>query len=121
MIDFTKPVQTSDGRAVRILCTDANCSSNGEAQPIVGLVGDHYCPMAWCLDGRYYGASTETSDLDLVNVPPPKKKAQVEVRLLRDHRGVYASAYMHDPALAPSWTGNFIAVTTIEIEYEDKP
>lgn len=69
-IDFNKPVQTRDGRKVRILCRDRNSS-----QPIVGLITS---PLdgkeelhSWHEDGRrlhgpgFYGYN----DADLINIP----------------------------------------------------
>jgi hypothetical protein len=63
MIDFTKPVQTRDGRKVRILCTDRK-----DNRPIVGLVpgnGDEQI-YSWHACGNY--VSNEHC-LDLINVP----------------------------------------------------
>jgi hypothetical protein len=64
-LDFSKPVQTRDGRAVRILCTNAKNRSN----PVIGLIdaGDRESLVEWRSDGRYFG-NTE-SECDLVNVP----------------------------------------------------
>lgn len=76
-IDFTKPVQTRDRRAVRILCTD-----RATDRPVVGLVGNEV--VAWRKDGSYY----ETGEclLDLVQAPPPKAEKTVTV-LLRKRVG----------------------------------
>ncbi len=49
MLDFTKPVTTRDGRAVRILCTDGQ-----GRRPVVGFVeGDEY-PSTWSKDGTFH-------------------------------------------------------------------
>lgn len=66
-VDLTKPVQTRDGRAARILCTDRKHSEH----PVVALVKCHdfqeHC-YTFSADGRNLpGLGT---DLDLVNVPP---------------------------------------------------
>lgn len=67
-LDLTKPVQTRDGRAVRILCTDRKGK-----YPIIGLMPDRddgSCEMliSWSGDGHYGGAANYKA-LDLVNVP----------------------------------------------------
>ena len=65
-LDLTKPVQTRDGRKVRILCTDMD----GEYDSIVGIVMNtnesEQCE-SWRPDGHYYDTSETNSDL--VNVP----------------------------------------------------
>ena len=66
-LDLTKPVQTKDGRPVRILCTDRE----GTDWPVVGLVtcGDEEYHMYWMSNGN---PKWNTED-KLVNVPPPKQ------------------------------------------------
>ena len=66
MIDFNKPVQTRDGRKVRILCTDAN-----SAFPVVGLIidgGEFDTLETWDSTGCCYEKRTADED-DLINVP----------------------------------------------------
>jgi len=65
MIDLTKPVQTRDGRKVRVLCTDMKSET-----PIVGVVTqpagkEEAC--WWYADGRY--SLTPGHSADLINVP----------------------------------------------------
>jgi len=63
-IDFTKPVQTRDGRKVRILCTDRQ----GE-KPVVGLAAERDGSdsiFAWSADGRHLHGCP---NLDLVQAP----------------------------------------------------
>lgn len=65
-VDLTKPVQTRDGRAARILCTDRkhlDC-------PVVALVlvDGSELVRSFYPDGRYLGGGA--NDNDLVNVPP---------------------------------------------------
>lgn len=70
MLDLTKPVQTRDGRAVRIYVTD------GEGdQPVVGAVTSEECsnPRAWNADGTYF-ADRSLSSWDLLNVPEKHKR-----------------------------------------------
>lgn len=69
-IDFTKPVQTRDGRAVRILCTDRT----GSNRSIVGLVvcwdGTDIL-YEWFTDGgvTQSRATGRQYPDDLINVP----------------------------------------------------
>lgn len=63
--DPTKPVQTRDGRAARILATDAK----NACYPIIAVIqtsaGEK--PQSYTLEGRFcFGV---TDDTDLVNVP----------------------------------------------------
>lgn len=66
-LDFTRPVQTRDGRAVRILCTDASTSltGSGTPQPVVGIIDGYSSPQMWCLDGRYW-PHVRMHDSDLI-------------------------------------------------------
>ncbi len=75
MLDLTKPVQTRDGRKVRILCTDRK-HTNKEYGPVVGLITQkdgNETYQSWFLDGRLYGDQGadrgRKTDQDLVNSP----------------------------------------------------
>lgn len=61
-IDWTKPVRTKDGRAVRVLCTDGP----GD-YPVVGFVGHNTAPEQWTLDGEWIKDDIHENDLE--NVP----------------------------------------------------
>lgn len=65
LLDLTKPVQTRDGRQVRILCTDMIGTF-----PMVGLIkghcGDEDVAM-WTSDGKY--RLFDDCEHDLMNVP----------------------------------------------------
>ena len=63
MIDLTKPVQTRDGRKVRVLCTDGP-----EEFPIAGYVEGATMPSIWASDGKFNPRSN-CAYLDLINVP----------------------------------------------------
>lgn len=89
MIDFTKPVQTRDGRKVRILATDARTD-----YPVVGLVEQPVgieSTESWTLEGSWY-SNGRLSSYDLVNVPgfDPTKPVQTRngrpVRILATDR-----------------------------------
>ena len=66
MLDLTKPVQTRDGRKVRVLCTDMK----SEHDTVVGLVetGGIESTSTWQSDGRFFSNLGEDR-LDLINVP----------------------------------------------------
>ena len=77
-LDLTKPVQTRDGRPVRILCSDAPgdwC--------IVGLIGEKV--LSWQANGQY--STLRESQADLVNVPPKPAEQTAEVILYRTAKG----------------------------------
>ena len=62
MIDYTKPVQTRDGRPVTILSTE------GRGQyPVIGYVGKDTAMKKWSAEGNYSTDGDRT--LDLINVP----------------------------------------------------
>ena len=66
MIDCNKPVQTRDGRKVRILCTDMKARDS-----VAGVITDtdgEDTVDAWQADG-HYNISTDASNSDLINVP----------------------------------------------------
>ena len=63
MLDFNKPVQTRDGRKVRVLCTDGR----GD-HPVVGYAACQNYLYSWRLSGHRYNTD-ETTITDLINVP----------------------------------------------------
>lgn len=69
-LDLTKPVQTHDGRPVRILCTDAA----GE-YPVVGIEkdGEKDTVRRWTKDGRFATYSRGPHSHDLINVPVKRR------------------------------------------------
>ncbi len=69
MLDLTKPVQTRDGRKVRILCTDMKSGCN--SAPIVGLIMEKQgfeTMYNWFEGGSMYPSSGDCNT-DLVQVP----------------------------------------------------
>lgn len=76
-LDLNKPVQTRDGRPVRILCTDARF---GPGHRIVGLIdnggADTWC--SWKPSGFAFQDGMERN-YDLINVPPKPVKYYVHV------------------------------------------
>lgn len=63
MIDFKKKVATRDGKAVRILCTDAPGK-----WPVIGLIEGQEGAYSWTLGGHQLGVQAPQAS-DLVNVP----------------------------------------------------
>jgi len=62
-LDLTKPVQTRDGRKVRVLCTDGP----GES-PVIGIVDDGCDDVCrWPLNGR--ATMNVDMSIDLINTP----------------------------------------------------
>ena len=66
MLDLTKPVQTRDGRKVRILCTDGP-----EKFPIAGYIDGSAEPDCWRRTGAWGHDADRHYQNDLVNVPTP--------------------------------------------------
>ena len=85
MIDFSKPVQTRDGRKVEIITT------NGRGLwTVVGYVGNEAITRHWRGDGASF---TERQNFDLINVPEP--------------RMVYLRAYCDGSVSASNNNGTF--------------
>ena len=66
-LDLTKPVQTRDGRKVRVLATDRKGAAY---YPVLGLLTQadgEETVESWTLVGEFY--SGDTDEADLVNVP----------------------------------------------------
>ena len=78
-LDLTKPVQTRDGRPVRILCTDRK-HFEGSVVALVLMDGKEMV-RSYNLDGRYLMSSP--SDIDLINVPP-KVRSEVYRNVYRE-------------------------------------
>lgn len=62
-IDWTKPVQTRDGRSVEIITTKGR-----ENQPVLGYVADRTELWSWFSDGHFLSQRTYSLN-DIVNVP----------------------------------------------------
>ena len=119
MIDFTKPVQTKDGRSVRILCTDAN-----SPYPIVGLVngvsdsegGCEYV-LSWTRDGVISNVPGDDS-VDLVNAPH-RVKVKIIVYTNPDDGGdiVYWAYALVEGCPMPTWLNSMVIVATTPMEW----
>lgn len=69
-LDLTKPVQLTDGRPVRIICTDA-----GVKWPIVGMVLDNSVVVRFAVDGT----PPTFGGCHLQNIPPPARFVWINV------------------------------------------
>lgn len=86
MIDFTKPVQTRDGKPVRILCTDRK----GDL-PVIGLLtlsDGREMVQSWHQNGMLCNGHSVN---DLINVPQRHKHADLMI------------AYANDPTIQIQW------------------
>lgn len=111
-LDLTKPVQTRDGRSVRILCDNMKTD-----QPVVGVVtnndGREFVAQ-WDVSGKFYQRSPHEGPIDLINVPPKPVKYYAHV-YRHDDGGVWIGAVQLDSGLRcpPSGWG---FIKTIEFE-----
>lgn len=62
-IDFTKPVQTKDGRPLEIV----TIRGRGD-YPVIGFIGDSTAPSTFTADGKFF-LGLENNNEDLENVP----------------------------------------------------
>ena len=69
-LDLTKPIQTRDGRAVRILASDVKGT-----YPLVAAVTrrntNREAVEAYTIEGRFL--NNRENPLDLINLPPPRE------------------------------------------------
>jgi hypothetical protein len=85
-IDWTKPVQTRDGRKVRVLCTDGP----DLRYPVIGVADGGLCPETWTIDGVHF-ANGVPSDLDIINTPDPPVTVTRWVNVYPDMERFYRS------------------------------
>lgn len=116
-LDLTKPVQTRDGRPVRILCTDAR---RGTDQHVVGLIdnnGFNDVVCVWGQDGTVYSKKIDDAVCGLINVPPKPVKYYAYV-YRRPNGCVWIGNCEADDGLRvpPSCDGRSEFVKTIEFE-----
>ena len=88
-IDFTKPIQTRDGRKWTKYCTDAP-----GRYPVHGYIEGEERPDAWKLDGSLY--AYPGSPGDLVNVPPKMVKVDCWINIYRYHVQAHATKSLAD-------------------------
>jgi hypothetical protein len=123
-LDLSKPVQTRDGRAVRILCTDAE----GDF-PIVGLVKNeagttsmHATSVySWKICGQYLW-NPHLDDCDLINVPRKAVGYLVVYPggMIQGRPQSPGTEYLFKtPSLAKTYAGSDGKVVSIEYEVAD--
>lgn len=116
MIDFTKPVQTRDGRKVEIYSTD-----NGGVYPVHGrmysITEDAWGVGTWTETGAKF--ANERSGMDLINVKEKEKK-QRWANVYRQGDSYYIGrTYLSRDAAQVRRADNESYVATIPIEFED--
>lgn len=121
-LDLSKPVQTRDGRKVRILCTDRKAATHERRYPVVALVSDRdgadECVYYFTLDGEFNCFGRDQSS-DLVNVPEPERAVWVNVFIDRDGEEYFDQRSYPSRvvaiASAPSCSSKLLAC--IEVKY----
>ena len=86
MIDWTKPVQTRDGRKVMIYCTNAP-----GMYPVHGRIEGERRASSWTLDGAVIEGSR--GPCDLVNVPPKMLKVDCWINVYPDKVQIHVSRF----------------------------
>ncbi|MCF0114068.1 MAG: hypothetical protein HUJ56_01855 [Erysipelotrichaceae bacterium] len=121
------PVQTVDGRPVKLIFFDMN---NELGKPVVGIVpnggltGTSDFLETWTINGTVYNLNLTPSDpLDLVMVPD-KKKGWINIYKDRsnDAAPAHTGSYIHkskESALKGAAGRDGTYITTIEIEWEE--
>lgn len=110
-LDLTKPVQTRDGREVRVYATDGYGS-----HPIHGAIKSvgEWQMVSWQKGGQIYELSAINRS-DLVNVPTPKHKLTAYMNVYKC--GTIAS--FTSRALADRYPRNRVACIPVTVEYEE--
>ena len=91
-IDWSKPLQTKDGRSARVICSNLV----NELFPICCAVmedGEEHA-YTYSVDGRYL--KYRSNDLDLVNPVPEPSLLTGFVNVYRDSSGEYIFGELHD-------------------------
>lgn len=122
MFDPNKPVQTRDGRKVRILCTDRRLDCR---EPIIGLVDDGNngeTLRTWWADGSHYKAHYGPNGVDLINIPERiQRTTWVNVYKRRHGEGLGLGGFHSSQSDALAQGGNrpdCLACIPIEIDCE---
>jgi len=109
-IDWTKPVQTRDGRKARVLCTDIV----GGFNPVVAAYIDGCAELValYSIDGKYF-ASSDDNPRDLINIPE-KQVIEYWVNIYQSlHPGLHLTKALAECSSAP----NRIACIRVKQEY----
>ena len=113
-LDLTKPVQTRDGRPVRILANDMKTD-----QPVVGVVtnndGREFLAQ-WDVSGKFYQRSPHEGPIDLINVPPKPVKYYGHVYLVGTSLIAGDICVDDGPRKSPAQNIGWKFIKTIEFE-----
>lgn len=113
-IDWNKPVQTKDGRKVRVLCTDGP----DEMFPVIGIIDGEVIPRRWNLLGTKdcaYG----WDDVNLINAP---EKHTLWVNVWRYKADNLFTVVDFDQAGSDrdaSWAGMYKLIARIHHEFHE--
>ncbi len=107
-LDFTKPITTRDGRAVRILCTDGP----GEC-PVVGFIKGATGPGCWYAHGAPQGTNGVATGPDSLINPPVKRRGWVNISL--GAHGGYACGTVWDTQLEAKQAADTRTVATVQL------
>lgn len=112
-LDLSKPVQTRDGRSVRLITTDGGSGTF----PVIGLIAGAEVPQAWRPTGHFFGLDSDGgSCFDLVNVPPVRS---VGYRTISAESGVRLGGWhcsTLEEAQRLSGVGNWDGVLAVTVE-----
>jgi hypothetical protein len=108
-IDWTKPVQTRNGRKVRVLCTDGPDSQ----YPVIGLIDGRLYQDTWTIHGVHF-TNGVFSDLDIINTPDPPVTVTGWVNVYSDMGRFYRS---RDDATFHHGVNGPIACVPVTITY----
>ncbi|CAH1657715.1 hypothetical protein CHELA1G11_13012 [Hyphomicrobiales bacterium] len=113
-IDWNKPVQTKDGRKVRLLCTDGpDCQ-----YPVIGIIEGDIYPSYWMTDGNYMSTRAEDRRI-LINAP---EKHELWVNVWKGPEGtilLFNFLSKKDADADADVTGRSTLVARIHREFEE--
>ncbi len=123
IVDWTKPIQTVDGRKARLL-GELKASSVHNESRVVAVEepnGDEHA-KSYFEDGQYF--SDRKSQHDIINVPPRRVMREVEAWVVVDHLGNYRSAWSKEAYAVDDLRGypdaQVVRLTgTVEVEVEE--
>ena len=117
-LDFSKPVQTRNGRPVRILCTDRK----HPYYTVIGLIEIDGVDTTkyWTEDGHYfstrdghYFSTRKENYLDLIQAPQPRKHAEL-IKTWADDDSVRVKRVSHS-----GWIEDHYPVFHTDVQYEE--
>jgi 3-methyladenine DNA glycosylase Mpg len=110
-LDFTKPIQTRDGKPVEIITTNAR-----GAKPVKGYIGKSEILDAWNKDGIF---GSMPSDFDLVNGP---EQVTIYLNVYKHENGFDVYGHKNiDKAKLDASSGLYarVKVTFMERQFDD--